>query len=139
MQIPTEHDRANLRGEIFDEWAKEHFFGKSLKKKKKMFVENTETWYEAVMIMPPIPFQYYVHAYMSYLLGNQSKGDCDAASCFIGLIEIKAKYAREDLVAVWTRVLETLEHIRKNPDWFDWTEKIYGNLEERIQPLLAFA
>jgi len=150
MQIPTEHDWGNPYDGLDVEWAHKHFFGKTIEEAEELFVENALCYQEDIMWMPSIPFRYYVHAYMNYLLGEQSKHDTDAASCFLGLIEFKldllqdapsivwARDNQNDIRDVWVRVKETIEHIRKNPDWFDWDESIYGNLEKKTTRLLSW-
>ena len=137
MQIPTEQDWMNYI--TLDEIvAKKNFFGKTLEEAEAMFVENALVYEEDILWMHSVPFRYYVHAYINYLLGNQSKFDTEAVSCFLSMIEFKAKYDQDDLLAVWTRVQETLEHIRKNHDWFNWNESIFGNLEEKTTRLLSW-
>jgi len=177
VQIPTEQDWENPHGDLDIITAKEHFFGKTLEEAEELFVKNALCYQEDVMWMPSVPFRYYVHAYMNYLLGKQSEYDTDAASCFLGLVEFKAglyqvspctfwshvnetvwltcmrflgvikhniygddhQSDRDDLRAVWSRIKETIEHIRNNPDWFEWNESIDGNLEERTARLLDWA
>ena len=147
MQIPTELDWLNPYDNADIEWAKENFFGKTIEEAEELFVKNALHYQEAIMFMPSIPFRYYVHAYMNYLLGNRSESDTAAASCFLTLIESKMEYDQDDLHAVWTRVKETIEHIRKNPKWFDWYPEWldggdlgYGdvNLEEKTIRLLSW-
>jgi len=178
MQIPTEQDWANPYDDLDIITAKKSFFGKNLEEAEELFVKNALCYQEDIMWMPSVPFQYYVHAYMNYLLGRQSEQDTDAASSFLSLVEFKAggynapvrvgtvdafvsfvkslcsswfhspqraqrdheahNENHDDLRAVWSRVKETIEHIRNNPEWFDWNESIYGNLEERTLRLLAW-
>ena len=137
-QIPNEQDWANPYDDATIRWAKKHFFGKTVEEAKELFVENSLCYQEAIMFMPSGAFRYYVHAYMNYLLSDQSKDDCDGASCFLGLIKHKMEYDQNDLRgAVWERVTETIEHIRNNSEWFAWTDSIYGNLEEKTTRLLV--
>ena len=142
MQIPTELDwsdpNTNPNNCADIRWAKEHFFGKTVEEAEELFIRNALHWQEAIMFMPSIPFRYYVHAYINYLLGDQSKGDDAGASSFLRLIGYKQEFDQADLLAVWSRVKETIEHIRKNSEWFDWDESIYGNLEERTTQLLSW-
>jgi hypothetical protein len=135
-QIPTEDDWANPNGDLDIQWARKHFFEKTIEDAEKLFVKNALYYQEAIMFMPSIPFRYYIHAYMNYLLGKQSQWDTDGASCFLYLVGFKIKFDQDILRTVWLRVKETIEHIRKNPDWFDWNEAIYGNLDERTAQLL---
>jgi predicted nucleotidyltransferase len=173
-QIPTEQDWQGF--DCLDgKTAKKNFFGKNLEEAEKLFdIYYRESCYQDyIMWMPSVPFRYYVHAYMNYLLGNRSKGDADAALCFLGLVEWKIglyqhqperhtiwsrvkdiiakhlfglneynrnqmEHDQDDIRAVWERVKETIEYIRNNPDWFDWIESIYGNLEERAGRLLSW-
>ena len=44
---------------------------------------------------------------------------------------------QDDIRAVWSRIEETIEHICKNAEWFDWEESFYGDLEEKTSQLLS--
>ena len=141
MQIPTEHDWQNYI--TLDEiGAKERFFGKTLEEAEELFVDNALCYQEDIFWMHSIPFRYYVHAYMNYLLSNRSEGDTDGASCFLGLLEFRIENGgeldKDDLRAAWSRIRVTIDHIRRNPDWFEWDEQFYGNLEGRTTRLLGW-
>jgi hypothetical protein len=138
MQIPTEQDWANPYGDLDIACAKKSFFGKTLEEAEVLFVENSLCYQEDILFMPSIPFRYYVHAYMNYLLSDQSKDDTEGASCFLMIIEHKIEFEHEDPLAVWSRIKETIEHIRNNPDWFDWNEAYHGNCEEKTTRLLSW-
>jgi len=138
MQIPTEPDWFATDNDLDLKTAKKHFFGKTIEEAEELFVQNSLYYQEDIMFMSSAPFRYYVHAYMNYLLSDRSKEDTDGASCFLTLIESKQEFDQADLLVVWPRVKETIEHIRRNSEWFDWDESIYGNLEERTTPLLSW-
>ena len=138
-QIPDEQDWVTSCDHATLRWAKEHFFGKTLEEAEELFIRNPGHWQEAIWFMPSGAFRYYVHAYINYLLSNQSEEDSGAASSFLNLIKSRIEDGKNDLRgAVWLRVKETIEHIRSNPNWFDWNESVYGNLEARTTRLLAW-
>lgn len=134
MHIPTEEEwEMDKYKDYWDrEWAYKNFFGKNLVEAEALFVENAICYQEDLDHMPSVPFRYYVRAYMNYLNGRQSAEDTDAASCFLGLVKFKLEEKPEDLACIWPEAVKTMTHIQDNRDWFDWTESIYGNLDERI-------
>lgn len=136
MHIPTEEEwEMDKYGECLDvKWAYKNFFGKSLEEAEALFVENAIVYQEDVCYyMPSVPFRYYVRAYMNYLNGELSFHDSDAASCFLGLMKWRLEHDPQDALYIWPEAVKTMAHIQANPDCFDWTERIYGNLEERIE------
>ena len=111
MQIPTELDWQNPYGDLDIKKAKEHFFGKTLEEAEELFVENALYYQEDILFMPSIPFRYYVHAYMNYLLDKRSKGDTEAASCFLMVIKCKMGLHEDTPCTVWSYIRETVFHV----------------------------
>ncbi|MDR3232623.1 MAG: hypothetical protein LBT46_02965 [Planctomycetaceae bacterium] len=134
MQQPTEQDweHDHFDSNLDVEYAYKHFAGKTLEQAEELFAANALCYQEDLMWMPPTPFRYYICSYINYLLGNKSENDTDAASCFIALVKHKLKCERENILAVWNQVEETLKYICLHAQWFNWNESIYGNLEMEI-------
>lgn len=137
METPTKNDWESIdypADNLDVICARKHFFGKTLKEAESLFADNALYYQEDLSYMPPSPFRYYLHAYMSYLTSSHSEGDTDAASCFLGLLaeKLDTENEKNGLLAFWDRIEETLASIRQRKEWFEWDHDIYGDLEERI-------
>ncbi|MEI7929683.1 MAG: hypothetical protein WCH40_14125, partial [Verrucomicrobiales bacterium] len=72
MNIPTEIDWRSEPWDLDIPYAYKHFFGKDLQEAFDLFVDNSACYQEDIMFMPLVCFRYYVLAYTSYLLSEQS-------------------------------------------------------------------
>ena len=139
MKIPNENDWQGIAEDLDYQNAYKNFFGKSIEEAQELFLEGTLCYHEDLMWMPMIPFQYYIHAYINYLLSDSSKEDTDYASCFLGLIEFLLEHeGLEYLGSAQTQVYETVKFILNHGEWFDWDEKNYGSLQTRAEKILNF-
>jgi hypothetical protein len=111
MTIPYESDWRSEPWGIDTPCAYEHFSGKTLDEAFDLFVKDSLYYQEDIMFMPVLCFRYYVHAYMNYLLSDKSGGDCDGASCFFGLIEVRKDDICTSADKLRNRISEVLHYI----------------------------
>ncbi|MDR0522040.1 MAG: hypothetical protein LBH00_09350 [Planctomycetaceae bacterium] len=132
MKIPDETDWNHDNPMNLDvRHAKKNFFGKNLTEAEELLASNALYYQEDIFWMPPVPFQYYIHAYINYLLSEKSKDDTDGASCFINIIDYHIQHYPDNVIVCWECIAETLEHIRLNVEKFGW-DNIYGDVNKRI-------
>ena len=112
------------------------FYGKGLSEAFEMFVENALNYQEDIMFMPLPCFQYYVHAYIDYLLSEKSKGDSDGASCFFGVVEIREADIRASSDELRLRISDLLRHIGKKQDWYAALPEVYGDFAAKTNEAL---
>ena len=127
MVIPAEADWRSEPWDLDIPYAYEHFFGKSLVEAFDLFVENALRYQEDIMFMPLACFEYYIHAYMDYLLSDKSAGDSDGANCFFGIVECRSHDICGGGDVLRRRVVEVLDRLRTRQPWYDATPEIYGD------------
>lgn len=126
-KIPTESDWRSVPWCLDIPYAYEHFNGKSLDEAVQLLVENALYYQEDLMFMPTPCMHFYIHAYINYLMSDASIEDCDAASCFFGLIKIRA----EDMIAagdtMLSRLSVLLDRLETHQNWYHAPPDIYGD------------
>jgi hypothetical protein len=136
MSIPTEDDWRSEPWDLDTESAYKHFHGKSIDESIPFFEENALHYQEDLMFMPSRAFGYYLRAYISYLLTAKARDDSDAASCFVSLIDFKAKEKPEDLGPLWSEIEPVLKMLADEQNLTDdWV--FYGSLRSRIADIVA--
>ena len=133
MRIPTEADWRSESWGIDTPSAYRHFFGKDFAEAFDLFVQNALYYQEDIMFMPLACFNYYVHAYMDYLLSDQSAGDCDGANCFFGIVEVRCQDIQAGGEELRRRVREVLDRLRSGQQWYDADSEIYGQFSVRAE------
>jgi hypothetical protein len=137
-EVPTIDD---WRSEPWNEddfdiaWAFKDFQGKTFEEAVGMFEEDALRYQENVVWMPSRGFGSYVRAYMAYLVSPKSAEDSDGASCFIGLIESKARSQPADIKPLWPEISSVLEHLAANQSYYDANIEIYGDFQQRVQAI----
>ncbi len=137
MQVPTEADWRSEEWGLDEPYAYENFYSKSLEEAEMLFAEGTEGFQNAlsrqedVSVMPFRCFQFYVWAYMNYLLSERSKSDADGASAFMDLVEWRQEDFRRIGSEAVTAALRVLDRIASSQGWYDADLDIYGDFHER--------
>ena len=136
MNVPTEEDWRSEEWGLDTAWAYKHFYGKTTDEAVQLFAENALCYQEDVMYMPSRVFGYYLRAYINYLLSDAAKGDSDAASCFISLINVKSEHARKDIVPLWPEIEPVLKKLAEHQDDFDADWFPYGCFRSKINEIV---
>jgi hypothetical protein len=114
----------------------EHFHGKTIAEAVRLFEDNSLYYQEDVMFMPSRVFGYYLFAYAMYLLSDAAADDLDGASCFIVLIDHKARMQQADIVPIWNDVRQILEHLAANYGFYGASPEIYGSFRARCETIV---
>src|SRR5437773_949742 len=96
MQIPSRADWGDVDESDLDaKWAFDTFLGKSFSGAEAMFQYNALYYQEDLQSMPPVPFNFYTPALVSYITSERAQGDSDGASSFLRLVSwlLKSKRA----------------------------------------------
>ncbi len=122
----------------FDEGcAFRNFFGKTLKEAFALFEQCALIYQEDLAYMREAPFKYYVRAYIYYLGSQRSRGDSDAANCFLGLIGIRLGDQPEWLGGSWAQIEPVLRKIAdQQEEFYDADRTIYSDFGKRVEQLL---
>lgn len=136
MALPTKEE-INVHDSLDERRACKHFLGKTPEQAEALFRENALHYQEDLMWMGPVAFRYYVPAFIRCLESPESSGDSDAINCFIGLLEFRLKYEREEVQPMATVLKEACGRILTDFDRFDASVEIYGDLRARCERLIA--
>lgn len=136
MDVPTKEDWPSEPCDLDEACAYKHFHGKTLVEAVRLFAENASMFSEDLMYMPCRVFGYYVEAYMTYLTSDAARGDSEAASCFIGLIDHKTKYGRNYIIPLWHRIEPVLKKLAEQQENYDEEWVIYGSFRARINEIV---
>lgn len=135
-QIPTDTDWHSVHWCIDIPYAYEHFCGKTIPQATALFEDNSLYYQEDLLFMPAPCFLYYIEAYINYLLSDRSKGDCDGASCFFGLIESRYKEVSTVDRETVERIKAVLHRLGSQQSWYDADPDIYGDFGRKAEKLL---
>jgi hypothetical protein len=86
---------------------------------------------DELLFMPTRAFQYYVFAFAEYLMTGAAKGDPDAASPFLSLLEAREKRDPGSVAQIYEKLAPFVEYVGANQEHFDADQDIYGNFRER--------
>jgi hypothetical protein len=141
MNVPTEDDWRSEPWGLDEEYAYEHFHGKTVEKAVRLFEENSLRYQEDLMYMPARVFGYYLRAYLAYLTSDAAMRDTDGASCFISLVAFKAEHKPDDVAPLRPEIepvlrllVERQEHVEDDED-FETEWLIYGSFRTRIHEI----
>ncbi|MFO1042272.1 MAG: hypothetical protein U0941_10835 [Planctomycetaceae bacterium] len=132
MTLATRQD-INVHDSLDERSACEHFLGKSLEEAEGLFRENSFYYQEDLMFMGASAFRFYVRAVISYIQSEAATGDSDIINCFAGLLEHRAEFESQELVA--PLLASACRYIIEHYDTFTLTPDIYGDLRPRFQAL----
>lgn len=138
-RIPNDRDWWGGVPEGLDEkCAYDHFFGKSLAEAHELFVMNALYYEEDLLYMPEKPFVYYVRAFIFYLESEKSRGDSDAANCFLGLVDHYLEMDPLWLKSSWGKIRPLLDKIAiEQVAFYDACPDIYGDFQRKVERMLA--
>jgi hypothetical protein len=136
LKIPDEKDWAGYEDDLDVIYAHDLFIGKSIEEATPHFQQNPVERMDELLFMPTIPFQYYVFAFVRYVMSDSAKNDPDAASGFLSLIEARLEKSPASVIAIMDDLLPCLDFISENQKHFDADEHIYGDFKERRHKIL---
>jgi hypothetical protein len=135
LGIPSETDWGDYRSDLDQEWAHEHYCGKSNEEMQKYFHNNAIESASDLQFMPEIPFRYYIFGFRDSVLSADDWDRSDAASCFLNLILQKLKEQPTYIILVMPGLLPTLEYIGTHQATFKADESIYGNFHKKLNEI----
>jgi hypothetical protein len=107
-------------------------FGKSIDDVVPFFANQCIERMDELLFAPRRVFQYYVHAFGAYLMTEGAKGESDAASPFLALLEAREKRDPGSVRNIIDSLEPYLEFLAERQEYFDAPEHIYGNFSQRV-------
>ena len=130
--LPTAED-INVHDSLDERHACRVFFGKSIAEAEALFRENALFYSEDLLWMGPVGFQFYLAAYINYLLSPASAGDSDGINCFTGLLEFRTQQDSAALIPIQEVVTKACHKLVKDFAKFEANPDFYGPLSSRLE------
>lgn len=121
--------------DVDEAYARRIFFGKTAEQTFPLFARNPIERASELRFMPSSCFPYYMLAFKDYLLLDStltSDTACDAASCFIGLVEDKLSTDASAIAPVMKCISPILQHLALHQEDYDADRDIYGDFSKRV-------
>ncbi|MBD3676087.1 MAG: hypothetical protein HUJ26_21470 [Planctomycetaceae bacterium] len=141
MRIPDRSDWGHIDPMDLDgNHALKIFFRKTFEEARSFFEQNSLCYYEDLISMPKVPFEFYAPAYVEYLKSSKGQSDSDAASCFLSMLLQVLKVDRERITGDTEKLLlETAAYIARNQKQFGAETYIYGDFSEKLDEIQRLA
>jgi hypothetical protein len=88
---------------------------------------------DELLFAPRAVFQYYVFAFVKFLMGESGEGESDAASPFLSLLEEREKKDPGSVSEIYSELSEVVDFITSHQEYFDAEVDIYGLFSERAE------
>ncbi len=140
MNGPSQEEWGNINKNSLDEYcAYSHFYTKSFDEAVDMFAKNALYHQEDLTYMPIKPFNFYVKAFVKYILSNKAKGDADGASSFLDMVEWKLE-TEADIISsdIKKLLIETSKKVSTNQQFYDADQDIYGDFLEKYEKIKQY-
>ena len=133
-RIPDESAWYGYEDDLDVKWMHDLFCGKSNAEVQTHFGGGSSIERADELLFAPRPvFQYYVHAFASFVMSDQAKGDPDSASPFLGLLESREERDPGSVKTIFESLASCVDFIASNQTHFDADIDIYGDFKERAQ------
>lgn len=136
-RTPSHEDWRGYKSEPHVRRAHDLFFGKSVDEIQHYFGERPIELAQALRHMPRGAFRYYVQAFAAYLLSDAGRGDCDAASAFLGLLGDREELDSGSVCEIYEKVADAIEFLASHQKYFDAEPAIYGFFRDRADAVIA--
>ncbi len=134
MNLPTGRE-LNPFDNLDGRNAERHFLGKSLEEAEALFRENSNCYQEDLMFMGAAGFRFYLHAAIRYIESEAAAGDDLMILCFLGILEHRLEFEREELIAIAHPLASACRYILEHCERFDLSPEHYGDLLPRCRAL----
>lgn len=144
LGIPIEADWGNYSADLDQNWAHQHYYGKTNDEMQKYFHNSPIEGASDLRFMPEIPFRYYMLGYRDFVMSGNIEvcTDASAADCFLSLVRDKLEKDPRYIVPIMPELISAVEHVANNQDAFNADQEIYGDFLKtlaRIKELYADA
>lgn len=139
LGIPTEADWGDYSADLDQNWAHQHYYGKTNEEMREHFSNNPIEGASDLRFMPETPFRYYMLGYRDYVMSGEFDV-CDGASaadCFLTLVRDKLEKEPRYIVPIMSELLPAIEHVATHQEQFDADEHIFGSFRDKLERIRA--
>jgi hypothetical protein len=136
QHIPDESAWYGYEKDLDVKYLHDRFFGKSITEVQRYFGGGSSIERASELLFAPRPvFQYYIHAFVAFLLSPHAEGDPDSASPFLGLLESREERDPGSVRDIYPSLAACVDFIAANQSLFDANIDIYGDFQERARSI----
>ena len=129
-QIPDETAWRGYEDDLDVRYMHGLFFGKSIDEVLHLFEGGRAIERSSEMLYAPRPiFQYYIQAFVKFLMSERAAGESDAASPFLHLLEGREKKDPGSVSNIFASLSKCVDYVASNQVFFEAEEDIYGNFK----------
>lgn len=141
MNIPTDKDWKNSKNGVDERSAYENFFGKDHASAILEFRNNVLGQSESLMYMPEVPFMYYMHAFLKYIIDGDFKQffAADSASCFLCTVQRQLEKKPSHIYPLLNEIMPVVRSFAENQSSYGADVDIYGDFTCAYESILALA
>lgn len=138
MRIPDGSAWRGYENDLDVKYLHRLFFGKSSAEVQEHFGRGRSIErMDELLYAPRLVFQYYVHAFASFVMSDKAKGDPDSASSFLSLLEAREEREAGSVRQIYASLAHCIDFVANNQVHFKAGLEIYGDFEERAQRIRA--
>lgn len=135
LGIPTENDWGNYSADVDQNWAHQHYYGKTKEEMQEYFRNSPIEGASDLRFMPEIPFRYYMLAYRDCVMSGNFEvcNDASAADCFLSLVRDKLEKEPRYILPIMSELVPAVEHVGTHQEDFNADEHIFGSFSEKLE------
>lgn len=132
LPIPDQLDWYGYQDDLDVRYMHSLFFGRPIDEVVHYFKGSRAIERYSELLFAPRPvFQYYIQAFVKFLMSEQAVGESDAASPFLYLLEEREKKDPGSVKDIFASLAHCVDYVANNQAWFEADEDIYGSFEEK--------
>lgn len=136
LHIPDESAWYGYEQDLDVKYLHDCFYGKSIAEAQKYFGGGSSIERASELLFAPRPiFQFYIHAFVAFLLSPQAAGDPDSASPFLGLLESREERDPGSVHDIYPSLATCVDFVAANQLLFGADIDIYGNFQDRARSI----
>ena len=136
LSIPSRETWGKL-DDLDVKYAFDLYGGKSIAEVSPDFIRSPIDRADELRFVPWAIFSYYIFWFADFLTSDESKGECDSASCFLGLLLEKALEAPQRFRKLYPRLKPAVDVIAGRQEFYAANPEIYGIFSERKRQIEA--
>ena len=131
LRIPDEPAWSGCEDDLDVQYMRNLFNGKSIVEVQQYFGQNRSIERSGELLFSPRPvFQYYVHAFATFIMSERARGDSDSASTFLRLLDAREERDPGSVRTILDSLRGSIDYVASHQSSFEADEDIYGNFQE---------
>jgi hypothetical protein len=134
-KLPGIEEWAGYKDEMSAREAHRIWFGKSLEEMQSVISKRSMVLTTGLEFMPRPVFQFYIFAFVQYVMSEAAIGDADAASVFLAVLAAREKRDPGSVGEIYSRLASSVDFVAASQARFDASHDVYGDFVEKAEKL----